>query len=68
MLQNLKSYKIFKGFRGSESLSEDQFIDIVVRFSDLIMENAQISEMDINPVAWDSTKKQFVALDCRIKV
>ncbi|WP_422484730.1 acetate--CoA ligase family protein [Gudongella sp. DL1XJH-153] len=67
MLQNLKSYKLFTGFRGSESLPEDQFIDLVVKFSDLIMENSQIAEMDINPVAWDSIKKQFVALDCRIK-
>ncbi|MHA1237732.1 MAG: acetate--CoA ligase family protein [Candidatus Odinarchaeia archaeon] len=49
MLQELKIYPLFKGFRG-QTLDENAIVDIIVKVSNLIMELPQISQMDLNPV------------------
>jgi len=53
-----------KGFRGREPIDLPALEDVLVRFSQLVMEQRWIKEIDINPLLVSS--KQIVALDARV--
>jgi len=50
MIREIKAYPILKGYRGQPPADEDAIVDILLRASDLMMENQEISQMDLNPV------------------
>lgn len=50
MIHEIKGYPILRGFRGSAPADEDAIIDILLKASDLMMENSKINQMDLNPV------------------
>jgi acetyltransferase len=66
MIKNLRSYKIIKGYRGKNGVSERRFADIMVRLSTLLRHAAEIKEMDINPLIGSGDK--LVAVDARIRI
>ncbi len=53
-----------KGFRGRGAMDLDTLEELLVRFSQLVIEQRWIREIDINPLLVSS--KQIVALDARI--
>jgi acetyl-CoA synthetase (ADP-forming) len=50
MIHEIKAYPILKGFRGKPPADENTIADILLRVSDLMMENQQVGQMDLNPV------------------
>ncbi|HKL32120.1 MAG TPA: acetate--CoA ligase family protein, partial [Tangfeifania sp.] len=66
MLQQLKSYKLMKGYRKQEGINIPQFADIMVRLSSLLRFATEIKELDINPLL--GNEKEILAVDARIRV
>lgn len=66
MIRSLKSYKIIKGVRGSEGVSEEAFVRVITSISDLLAAAPEIEEMDINPLL--GTPDRIVAVDARIRI
>lgn len=66
MIRRLKSYKIIRGVRGQEGISEDKFAEILVRLAALLDAAPEIFEMDLNPLL--GKKDQVVAVDARINI
>jgi len=50
MIHEIKAYPILKGYRGQPQADENIIVEILLRASDLMMENPQINQMDLNPV------------------
>jgi len=66
MMEQTRIYKALKGERGHTSVDLAALEELMVRFSDLVIENPAIKEIDINPVL--ASAKRFVALDARVVV
>lgn len=66
MIHSLRGYKILKGTRGQEGISERRFQEIIVRLSTLLRFATEIKEIDINPLLAD--RDRVVAVDARIRV
>jgi acetate---CoA ligase (ADP-forming) len=66
MIRSLKSYKIIKGTRGKEGISEEKFVEIICRLSALLEAAPEIEEMDLNPLI--GTTDSLFAADARIKI
>jgi len=65
MLKNLKGYRMIEGYRGSEPVNLDKLTEIVVTFSELLMELEDVVEsIDLNPVMCASQK--CIIADARI--
>ena len=64
LMQDTKVYKMLQGFRGKAPVDFERLEEILVNFSNLIVDFPQIAEIDINPLAL-SQGKAF-ALDARI--
>lgn len=64
LMKKTKIYEALKGVRGRASINIDKLSDIIVNFSQLILENPSIKELDINPLLVSSEK--IIALDARI--
>ena len=50
MIQEIKGYKILKGYRGKKLADINALIDILLKTSKMLEENEEIKELDINPV------------------
>jgi acetyltransferase len=64
LMQETKVYKILQGFRGKPAADFEELEEILVNFSDLIVDFPEIAEIDINPLAISNGKAS--ALDARI--
>ena len=64
MMERTQIYTALKGFRGRKAVDLAALEDALVRFSQLVIEQRCIKEIDINPLVVSS--KQIVALDARI--
>lgn len=65
MINNLKAHQMLTGYRGSKGVNIEQLTDIVVKFSDLLMElNDMVASIDLNPVI--CSYKRCVVADARI--
>lgn len=63
MIDDLKSANILKGYRGKKA-NIDIVADIIFKVSKIMLQNVEISEIDINPLIVD--KNKAVAVDARI--
>lgn len=63
MINELKSAKILKGYRGKNA-NIDLISDVLVKLSKLIIDNPEIAEVDINPLIVNSNKA--IAADARM--
>lgn len=68
MLEQLKSYPLFNGYRGKPKMPLDDVSEMIEAFSNMIQALPSIIEIDLNPITWDQTSNKLLALDCRIKV
>ena len=66
MLDGIQAGEMLKGVRGSEPVSRDALVDVIVRVSELVSDFPEISELDLNPVF--ATAKGAIAADVRIVV
>ena len=66
MMEQTRIYKALKGVRGRKSVDMAELEELMVRFSDLVIENPAIKEIDINPVL--ASAERLLALDARVVV
>lgn len=66
MMEQTKIYKALKGVRGRKSVDIAALQDLMVRFSELVVENPSIKEIDINPLL--ASPERLLALDARVVV
>ena len=66
MLESLKSWPLLRGYRGKPGANVDRLIEIIMRFSYLVADYAEIEELDINPLL--VTPEDVIALDARVVV
>lgn len=64
MMEQTKIYKALKGVRGRKSVDLRALEHLIVRFSQLVVEQPWIREIDINPLFVSS--EQMIVLDARI--
>ncbi|MBF2021742.1 MAG: bifunctional acetate--CoA ligase family protein/GNAT family N-acetyltransferase [Hydrococcus sp. C42_A2020_068] len=64
MMEQTKIYKALKGVRGRKSVDLRALEHLIVRFSQLVVEQPWIREIDINPLFVSS--EQMMVLDARI--
>jgi acetyl coenzyme A synthetase (ADP forming)-like protein len=68
MLANTKTYKLLRGFRGTEAVDLDAIAEGLQRLSQLVTEFPQIRELDINPYIVGPEGTTPIAVDGRIRV
>lgn len=50
MIHEISAYPILKGYRGQSPADEEALVYMMLKASDLVMENPEINQMDLNPV------------------
>ena len=63
MLESLRSWPLLQGYRGRPAVALDRLIEVLMRFSYLIADAAEIQEVDINPML--AAPDEVFALDAR---
>lgn len=66
MLEEVRSVKLLRGFRGAPPLNEAGFRELVLRLSALLVVAPEIREVDLNPVI--VTRTETWVVDARIRV
>jgi acetyltransferase len=66
MMEQTRIYKALKGVRGRKAVDMLAMEELMVRFSDLVIENPAIKEIDINPIL--ASSERLLALDARVVV
>jgi len=64
MMEQTKIFKALKGVRGRKPVDIDALDELLVRFSQLIVEQRWIKEIDINPLL--ASPDRLLALDARV--
>ena len=64
MMEQTKIYEALKGVRGREAVDLDELEKLMVRFSQIVVEQPYIAEIDINPLLVSS--ERLLALDARV--
>ena len=64
LMERTKIFRALKGVRGNAPIDLATLTSILVRFSDLVIEQPLIAEIDINPLL--ASPEILTALDCRI--
>jgi acetyltransferase len=64
MMEQTKIYKALKGVRGRKPVDLAAMEELLVRFSELVVENPWIKELDINPLL--ASPDRLLALDARV--
>jgi acetyltransferase len=64
MMEKTKIYEALKGVRGRKSIDLAALEDLLVRFSQLVVEQPWIKEIDINPLL--ASPERLLALDGRV--
>lgn len=64
LMEETKVYKLLKGFRNRPPVNLKLLEEILIRFSHLVSDFPEISEVDINPLF--AGEKRIVALDARV--
>ncbi len=64
MMETTKIYTALQGVRGRDSVDMAALENLLVRFSELVVENPRIMEIDINPLL--ASPDRLLALDARV--
>ncbi len=64
MMKKTKIYEALQGVRGRAPIDLDRLEEILINFSQLIVENPRIKECDINPLL--ASEEELIALDARV--
>ncbi len=66
MMEQTKVWPALKGIRGRKPVDVDSLIELMVRFSELVVEQQWVKEIDINPLM--AAPDGLLALDARVLV
>jgi acetyltransferase len=66
MMEQTKIYEALKGVRGRKPVNMAALEELLVRFSQLVVEQPWIAEIDINPLL--ASPERLIALDARVVV
>ena len=66
LMEDTKVYRMLQGYRGKAPADTRQLEEIIVRFSNLIVDFPEIAEIDVNPLAISGGKAY--ALDARMVI
>jgi acetyltransferase len=66
LMEQTAIFKAFKGVRGRQPIDVTALEDLLVRFSQLVVEQRWIKEIDINPLL--ASPQRLLALDARVVV
>ena len=66
MIEQTKIFEALKGVRGRDSIDLVALEELMVRFSQLVVENRWIKEIDINPLL--ASPERLLALDARVVI
>ncbi|MEO0968737.1 MAG: bifunctional acetate--CoA ligase family protein/GNAT family N-acetyltransferase [Cyanobacteria bacterium J06639_18] len=66
MMEQTRIYKALQGVRGKESVNLAALEQLIVRFSQLVVEQSWIEEIDINPLLAQANGDSLLALDARV--
>ena len=64
MMENTRILQALKGVRGRKPVDLEKLEELLVRFSELVVENPRIADIEINPLL--ASDEGFVALDARV--
>ena len=64
MMENTRILQALKGIRGRKPVDLEKLEELLVRFSELVVENPRIADIEINPLL--ASAEGFVALDARV--
>lgn len=64
MMENTRIFQALKGIRGNKPVDIDKLQELLVRFSELVIENPRIADIEINPLL--ATSDGMIALDARV--
>lgn len=64
MMENTRVAQALKGFRGHKPVDVEKLEELLVRFSELVVENPRIAEIEINPLL--ASPEQIIAMDARV--
>lgn len=64
LMKKTKIFEAMQGFRGKKAIDIEKLANILVHFSQLIVENPLIKEMDINPIL--ASSEEIIAVDARV--
>jgi len=65
-IKNLKIYPILKGFRGEKGYNLDEITKIILSLQEIALKNAEIEEIDINPVLIYNNGNKHQAIDAKV--
>ena len=65
MLESLRVWPLLQGYRGRPGVDVDRVIEVLIRFSTLVTDWPELSEIDINPLL--VTVDRLIALDSRMR-
>ncbi|MFC2171603.1 acetate--CoA ligase family protein [Acidobacteriota bacterium] len=66
MVKTIKAYPLLEGFRGDKGVDIDALADLLIRVSNLTVDNPAIQEMDLNPVIVYEKGEAPAVVDARI--
>jgi len=66
MMEQTKIYKALQGIRGRAAVDMETLAKLMVRFSQLVVEQRVIKEIDINPLLATPGASRLLALDARV--
>ncbi|MFW9951321.1 MAG: acetate--CoA ligase family protein [Candidatus Thorarchaeota archaeon] len=66
MIKSIKAFPLLNGYRGQPKGDIEQLIDVILKCCNLLMENPEITELDLNPVIVFESGKGVVVVDARI--
>lgn len=66
MVQGIKGYKIFKGFRGRPKSDIEVLEKSIVSLSEMVMNHPEINELNINPLLVHEEGNGATVADCRV--
>lgn len=64
MMENTRILQALKGVRGRRPVDLEKLEELLVRFSELVVENPRIADIEINPLL--ASEQGFMALDARV--
>lgn len=64
MMENTRILQALKGVRGRKPIDLVKLEELLVRFSELVVENPRIADIEINPLL--ASEQGFIALDARV--
>jgi acyl-CoA synthetase (NDP forming) len=66
MIAGVKGHRLLTGYRRGPVFDLDKLVQIIQRFTQLVSENMDITEMDLNPLIWPAESPYPVIVDSRM--